>query len=465
MSEITYDDRMSTSDAVLWNVERDPMLRSTILSVWVMSGEPDEVRFLNTLHGATHKIPRLRQRAVADPYGIAPPKWVDDPFFDPSYHIRRTRCPGEGTVRDLLDYAAPVGMTAFDRDRPLWELHIVEGMAEGKVGAVLKLHHSVGDGMGLVKMTESMVETNDHHERKTYEPWRTDRPLPTRRELVTEAIRHRAGEARANTSGLLRALGSTATEVLTAPTATVRRLGAVAGSVGRMMAPAAESSSTALANKGMTNHLDVVAVPLDDLRAAGKATGGTLNDAFVAAVASGLAGYLHAIGDLDVESVSMNMPINIRDEHNAGHASNHFVPARFDVPLDVDDPADRMRVIHELVDGMRNEPAMPLADVINTVISRLGVDLSVSLAGGMMKSLDIVTSNVPGPPFRVYSSGAAIEQMFPFGPLGGAAVNFTLFSYDGTCYIGINSDRRAVTDPTLLTQFVEKGFAEVAAVG
>lgn len=464
MADITYDDWMSTSDAVLWNIERDPMLRSTILSVWIMDRLPDEDRFENTLNGAVHKIPRLRQRAIQDSLGIAPPRWVDDPYFDPGYHIRWARCPGKGSLRDLLDYAAPVAMTAFDKDRPLWELHIVDGMVDGKVGAVLKLHHSVGDGMGLVRMTESMVETTPDHRRRDYGPWSTDQPLPNRRERVADALRHRADEAVRNTTGVLRAAVSTAAEVATAkrrPSDVTK----VAGSVFRLVKPGAPSRSEALSHKGMTLHLDVVTVPLDDLRAAGKATGGTLNDAFVAGVASGLAGYLHAIGEPAVDAVHMQMPVNVRDEDNEGHASNHFVPARFDVPLDIADPADRMRVIHGLVEQMRNEPAMPLVDAVNTVVSRLGVNLSVSLVGGMMKTMDIITSNVPGPPFQVYSQGAAIEHMFPFGPLGGSAVNFTLFSYNGTCYVGINSDTTAVTDPTLLTQFIEKGFAEVAAVG
>ena len=464
MADITYDGWMSTSDAVLWNIERDPMLRSTILSVWIMDRLPDADRFQNTLYGAVHKIPRLRQRAMQDPLGLAPPRWVDDPYFDPDYHIRRTRCPGEGTLRDLLDYAGPVAMTAFDKDRPLWELHLVEDMAEGRVGAVLKLHHSVGDGMGLVKMTESMVETTPDHQRRAYGPWTTDARLPNRRELVTDAVRHRADEAVHNTVGVIRTALATAADL-----ATTRRrprdLVGVAGSIGRLVKPGAPSRSETLAHKGMTTHLDVVAVPLDDLRAAGKAAGGTLNDAFVAGVAAGLAGYLHAVGEDEVGAVHMQMPINVRDDGNEAHASNHFVPARFDVPLDIIDPIDRMRVIHGLVEQMRNEPAMPLADAINTVVSRLGVNLSVALVGSMMKTMDIITSNVPGPPFQVYSQGAAIEHMFPFGPLGGSAVNFTLFSYNGTCHVGINSDATAIKDPGLLTQFVEKGFAEIAAVG
>ncbi len=464
MSTITYDEWMSTADAVLWNIERDPMLRSTILSVWIMDGEPDEERFENTLHGAVHKIPRLRQRAVADPFGISPPRWVDDPYFDPTYHVRRVRCPGAGTIRDLLDFAAPISQTAFDKDRPLWELYVVEGMADGKIGAVLKLHHSVGDGMGLVKMTESMVETNATHERRKHEPWSTDVALPSRTETVAAAVRHRAEEGARELTGLLRATLRTATD-LAAGRRRPADIAEVAGSVGRMLAPAPPSRSASLATKGMTNHLDVVTVPLEDLKRAGKAAGGTLNDAFVAGVAAGIAGYLHAIGELDVEAVSMSMPINIRDDSNDGHAANHFVPSRFDVPLDVDDAGDRMRVIHALVEEVRNEPAMPLADAINAVISRLGVNLSVSLVGGMMKTIDVITSNVPGPPFTVYSSGAKIEQMFPFGPLGGSAVNFTLFSYDGTCAIGINADTTAIQDPTLLTQHLEKGLAEVVALG
>src|SRR5215470_2163496 len=123
-----YQDWMSDGDALMWHIERDPLLRSTVVSVWVLDSPPDAKRFAATLERTMRHVPRLRQRVVEDPLGVAPPRWEADPLFELPYHVRHVRAPGAGTVRDLLDMAAPIAMQAFDKDRPLWELHCVEGL-------------------------------------------------------------------------------------------------------------------------------------------------------------------------------------------------------------------------------------------------------------------------------------------------------------------------------------------------
>ena len=461
--EITYDDRMSDSDAVLWHIERDPRLRSTIGNVWVMDSMPDMTRLENTLNGAVHKVPRLRQRVIEDPVNLAPPRWVDDPDFDPSYHLRFVACPGAGTVRDVLDYAAPVLMSGFDKDRPLWELHVISGMADGKVATLLKIHHAIADGVGLVNMTGSMVETGPDVERREWPRWEPADALPSVVDLFRDAVVHRAKGAVSIAGRLAGGVARTGLNAVRSPSAEAGSFRSTFSSLGRLLEPATVPMSPTLAARSASTHLDVVEVPLASLKAAGKAAGGTINDAFVAAVAGALARYHDEMGD-EVPAVRMNMPINVRTDDTEGHASNHFVPARFEVPLDVADPVERMRMMHQLVGAARSEPAMAHVDTVNTVFSNLGPTVSVALAGGMMKALDLVTSNVPGPPFTVYASGAKVEAMFPFGPLGGAAVNFTMFSYDGTCYVGVNSDTAAVTDPNLLVEYLDKSFAEVCAV-
>ena len=164
MAEIEYDDWMSETDALMWHMERDPVLRSTITTVWVLDRPPDAARFESALELAVREVPRLRQRVVADATAIAPPKWEVDPMFDMDYHFRTGRVGGEGSMRDLLDQAAPIAMQSFDKDRPLWELHLLDGMADGRTGVVMKLHHAVSDGVGLVKMTGSLMERDrDSH--------------------------------------------------------------------------------------------------------------------------------------------------------------------------------------------------------------------------------------------------------------------------------------------------------------
>ena len=165
-----FDDRMSEADALMWAIESDPFLRSTINSVWVLDRAPDWERFDRKLERCAREIPRLRQRVVSDPLGLAAPRWEIDPDFDVKFHVRRIAAPGDGSERALLDLAQPIGMQAFDRDRPLWELYCVEGLEGGRVGMIMKLHHAVSDGVGLVRMTEGLVERKREADRRESAP-------------------------------------------------------------------------------------------------------------------------------------------------------------------------------------------------------------------------------------------------------------------------------------------------------
>jgi hypothetical protein len=209
--------------------------------------------------------------------------------------------------------------------------------------------------------------------------------------------------------------------------------------------------------------LDVIELPLDEMKRAAQAAGGTLNDVFVAAVAGGLSRH-HRARRAEVEALRMSMPINIRSGEKAALAGNQFVPARFAVPMKASRVRDRLRTVGQLVRGQRDEPALGWSEEISAVINLLGDAAATRVVGSMMKAVDFVTSNVPGPPFPVYMSGARIERMFPFGPPAGAAVNITLFSYDGIAQIGVRSDPAAVPDAERLVADLEAGFREVLAV-
>ncbi len=128
------------------------------------------------------------------------------------------------------------------------------------------------------------------------------------------------------------------------------------------------------------------------------------------------------------------------------------------------DPVERMAKIRELVLAQRSEPALARFDDIAGVLARFPRSLAVSLFGSMLKAIDFVTSNVPGPPMPVYASGARVERMFGFGPLSGAALNVTLFSYDGQVHFAINSDPAAVTEGAFLTECLRKGVDEVLSI-
>lgn len=467
MDASRFDDRMSDSDALMWNIERDPILRSTILSIWILDRPPDRDRLAAKLRSTLQVIPRLRQRVVADPLGVAPPRWQTAPDFNPEYHVRVSGAPGKGTLRDVLDVGAPVVMQAFDRDRPLWEMVLVEGLEGGRAAVLLKIHHAMSDGVGLVRMTAGLIETSREPEPGEEPEAISPDPVPEPWNPVDEtldALRYRATQriqqGRSAAGAVLQGLG----RLVRSPRDAVTGAAEVATSAARLLAPISEPLSPLMRGRSMGLRLDSLARPFADLKRAGRAVDGTVNDAFVAAVAGGLQRYHRAHGH-EVGALRMTLPINLRHGEKGRRAGNQFAPARFAVPVGIEDPRVRMREIHRLVEAERNEPSLPALDVIAGALNRLPGAAQVAAFGGMLKAVDFVCSNVPGPRFPVYLAGARVEEMIPFGPPSGSAVNLTLFSYDGEVRIGINSDTAAVAAPDLLVACLEEGFDEVLAVG
>jgi diacylglycerol O-acyltransferase len=471
---VIYQDWMSDNDALMWHIERDPLLRSTVLSVWLLDRPPDPRRFAGTLERTMRHVPRLRQRVVEDPLGVASPRWEADPLFDPSYHVRHVRVPGAGTVRDLLDMAAPVAMQSFDKDRPLWELYCVEGLEEGRFGMILKMHHAMTDGVGMVRMTEGLVERsrNDHRgSRRAAVPANQSRHAVARwaQEPAGEiahlggAVRHRLATALERARRAAAAVGRGVGQFAGHPIGTTTDLVETLESVAQLVRPVSEPMSPLWRRRSLGARLDVMDVSFDAMKRAARAAGGTLNDVFVAAVAGGLARH-HRARRAPIAALRMSIPINIRSGEKGAVAGNQFVPARFAVAMDIRDPRKRLSAMGTLVRAQRHEPALGWTEEITAAINLLGEAAATRVAGAMLKAVDFVTSNVPGPPFPVYVSGARIERMFPFGPPAGAAVNVTLFSYNGVAQIGVRSDPAAVSDPARLMADLGAGFDEVLAV-
>jgi WS/DGAT/MGAT family acyltransferase len=460
MSESRFEHRMSDSDALMWTIEKDPLLRSTITAIAVLDQAPDHARVRDKVERGLRMIPRLRQRAASPPFRVAPPQWVNDPHFDLDYHLRYVRCPGDGTARDLLDFAAPLAMQGFDRARPLWEFTIVEGMADGRAAMIQKVHHSVTDGVGGIELALMLLDTERE---PTADPGpmppldEAERPSPMAlwREGVDHVRRRQLGIAQralARTPAAARDVVGTA-------------VGAVetARSLARLLTPATTPMSPIMGGRSLSVRFDLLTAPLAETKAAAKHADGKLNDAFVAAVAGGLARY-HERHGAPVDALRMTMPISIRVEGQA-KGGNQFVPARFPVPLNVTDPVERMRVVRGLVAEQRAEPALAFTDAIAGVLNRLPTAAVTQLFGSMLKGVDFVTSNVPGAPFPVYLAGANVEGNFAFAPLSGAGANITLLSYLDELQIGVNTDPAAVPDPDVFLGCLEEGFDEIRKVG
>ncbi len=459
MAEIQFENRMSDQDALMWSIEKDPLLRSTITTVSLLESMPDRDRFHEQMERASREVPRLRQRVATAPFGVAPPEYVYDEHFDLDYHVRWMKAPGDGSLRAILDMAAPFAMSGFDRARPLWEFQIVEDLAHDRTALVQKMHHALTDGVGAMKLSMAFLDTTPEGKPRGPMPEVPVAERPSTVELLREGIEH---EARRQ-AGILRRLPGMVAGAARRPLDSTRTTLRTAGSTARMLKPVSDPLSPIMTGRSSSVRFDTVSASLPRMKAASKLVGGHLNDAFVAAVAGGLRRY-HEHHGAPVERLRMTMPINIRPADGLVVAGNQFVPARFEFPVGIADPVERMAALHALVAEQRAEPALGIVEPLSGVLNRLPVSVTTSIFGSMLKAIDVVTSNVPGAPIPIYIAGAKLLANYGFGPLSGAASNITLLSYIDDLHLAVSTDPAAVPDPETFVSCIQDGVDEIEAL-
>src|SRR5258708_5019723 len=165
--------RMSNTEAIMWAVEKDPTLRSDFCTLAILDRRPSDERLRATTQRALDAIPRLHQRVVSAPLRIAPPEFADDPTLDLDAHERVLAVPSPGDDRALLDLCGTLAEQPLDRARPLWEFTLIDGLTDGRVALLQKVHHTVTDGVGGLKLSVAMVDFE-----RDPEPKEREEPAP-----------------------------------------------------------------------------------------------------------------------------------------------------------------------------------------------------------------------------------------------------------------------------------------------
>ena len=458
-SEIRFENRMSDADSLMWLIERDPLLRSTIILVTMLEHAPDRAQLQWRVDRATRRIPRLRQRVVANPLSIAPPRWELDPNFNLSYHLRYISANDEGGLREVLDFAQPVAMQGFDRARPLWEFTMIDGLAGGAAALVMKVHHAITDGVGGVEMMLETFSLDGDVEEPGELPPEPYVYVLNQVERVRDAIAHETRRSLGIAKRAFRSLQSPDLD----PERAARRAGETAASATRLLRPAVRPLSELMDDRSLSVHFETMTLPLDGLKAAAAGAGAKMNAAFLAGITRGLAAY-HDHHDKPVEQLRMGIPISNRSDDTAEVAGNQFTPARSAVPASISDPREHMARLDRLVRGLRDEPANALVDPMAGILRRMPQALVSNLFHTMLRGVDFTASNVPGVPVPLYLEGAPVVDQYALGPLSGAGINVTLLSYVDNVNIGVNIDPAAVPDPDVLMTCLDKAYDEILAV-
>lgn len=453
---LDWSDRLSPEDLMLYRSDMDTRQRSTMISIEIVDAVPDYDRLCADMERTSRVALRFRQRVVAPIVPITPARWVTDPDFDIRHHVRRISLPGDNTMRGVLDFAQHWLMDPLDPNRPLWEVTLIEGIdAAGPAALVWKLSHAVTDGMGSVAMDRAMrTDVPD--------PVWTAPPIPIPQDLsgldltVSGAVGLPVSLV-GKTVRTVRSATRFGLDSLRAPAARLRQATELVATMQRMTA--LESASPMLTGRSLRRRFETLQCSFAELRAASKTQHCSLNDAYLSVISGAMRHYHHGLG-VPVDAVSLGLPISIRPSGDAG-GGNQISSAVLALPADIDDPADRMLAIHELVLTARSDSRFnPLA-----MIAPIANWLPQALMAGGGSPVDIQASNVPGNPRKRYIAGVGSLSMMGFGPLPGAGMMITMMTNVGRCDIGINYDPAAFTDGDLLMRSFEQSLEEVLALG
>jgi diacylglycerol O-acyltransferase len=406
-------------------------------------------------------LPRYRCR-LSEPRtgGLRWPAWQEDERFDLDAHVRRAALPAPGGDAELCDWLGDYWSHRLDRHRPLWEVVLLDGLAEGRWALVTKTHHAMVDGVGSVDAGYLMLDS----EQGPAEPPRerlgaSSESRPSRRSQVLDALRwmpeHALRAARGSADVALHP--HKALEVLERSRATVDVL--LRDEVRR--AP----TSSLNCEIGATRRFAVVRVPLADLKDVKNRLGGTLNDVALAVVTGGLRRLLEARGERPPEQgLRAMVPMNVRQASEKLALGNRISSLFVHLPVSADTTEERYaRVMAEAEELKRGTQALGTS-TINSLAGLAPPAIHTTIARALYATrlFNVTVTNVPGPQMRLYALGARLREIIPLVPLAADhAVGVAIFSYDGNVVFGINAAADAVPDIDVLRDGIA---AEIAGL-
>ncbi|MCB1264878.1 MAG: DUF1298 domain-containing protein [Mycobacterium sp.] len=451
---------MSQTDAFTWAMESDPRLRSTVVTVIMLDRCPDWDVVRERFEALSHNLPIWRQRVVESP-PPAPPRWEEAPDFDIAFHMRRVSATEPRNLQGVLEMARVAAMSDFDRARPLWTATLIEGLDDDGAAVLCKFHHALTDGVGGVQIAMHLFDLTEQPRSLESVQTRSGHPEVHEHGLLSgyiDVLRYDLGLVRQAVTGAVRTAPKALFDVIRHPMQTAASAGELTASVYRTMRPVRETGSPLMKDRTLVRRLAVHEVPLSKLKEAAHRSGGALNDAFVAGISGGLRRY-HERHGVTVGDLHLTMPISIRTEDD-NEGGNHITLARFDVPVGVADPAERISETRERTTRVRNERSTPYIQIIAGAMNLM----PRSYIGSVLRKVDFLASDVPGVPVPVYLAGAKVRVQYAFGPTIGSAVNVTLLTYVDTCALGIDVDTGAIPDFDVFCDCLVEGFDEVLAL-
>jgi diacylglycerol O-acyltransferase len=406
-------------------------------------------------------VPRYRQRIRTVPGRLANPVWVDDDDFDLTFHVRRSALPRPGSMGQLRDLVGRIMSRQLDRNRPLWEVYLIEGLEHGRFAILAKSHQVLVDGVSTVDLGQVVLDVDPKPRETVPDDWRPV-PEPSQPSLVaqalTESLRHprvAVGTVRENAEAALRSATAVGTHLLDG-------IGSLAG-----RRPGADSPiNTRLSEQ---RRFVNVATELEEYRRVRRVHGGTVNDVVLATVTGGLRSWLMTRAESVHGSRSLRamVPMSVIDSDLEPTSLGSQVAGHLlSLPIGESSPVVRLHQVSYALKAHKETGRAVAADRLAgvagfapTTFHALGARVAAAEA---RRGFHLVITNVPGPQFPLYAAGAQMLESYPVPPLlPGHALAIGVTSYDGHVYYGLTGDRDALPDLDVLGQCMREALEEL----
>jgi len=441
-------ERLSAVDRTLLNVE-DANVHMHVGAVGTYDIAPlrnaqgtlDVDRLRDSVASTLHQTPRLRQRLAWIPL-FGHPIWVDDDRFDLRYHVRHSALPPPGDERQLKRLAGRIMSQPLDRGKPLWEMWLVEGLADDRFAVIVKAHHCMVDGVSGLGTIASMMRPDEERVIEPAPPW-APRPQPDPATLLRDEMLHRASAL-----GDLVAIGRRA---LVAPMDTLGSLRESVLSLAETVGAGLRRGSPTPLNVAIGPHrrIDWVRIDLAAIRTVRQRFGGTVNDVVLACTAGALGRFLERRGGHPDELVFRSMvPVNTRRD-GAVALGNQVTFVVADLPVGERDPVQRLGRMRATMDELKRSRQVAGMDLLERVSDEVMPILFEEFArlGYQQRVYNMAVTNVPGPPIRLFLQGAPLREIYPVVPVfGQQALSVGLFGYNGVLHWGFNCDWDVLPD-------------------
>ena len=412
---------------------------------------------LDLLGSRLDRMPILRRRVVMVPHDLGNPVIVDDPDFDLARHVHHATLPDPGGQRQLDQLVAEIASTPLRRDRPLWDLTVVDGLEDGRVAFVVKIHHALADGAAAVALLMNAFVSDDAD--AVLEPYRPER-LPTRPSLYAAAVRQVVGSAASLPGFAARTVSGLRRERSARSDGPTPVLGPFAG-------PRTPFNVSLTPDRTFAT----LALPIDAMASVKTSLGITLNDVFLSVCAGGVRRHLDRLGALPPSSLVASVPVATSappQRLGGNHVDNMFLPTHTDVA----DPVRRARAIHDSVAAARRarealgpdlleRRAAVVPPALYSAVMRASA--AVGLGGRTRPPLNFVASSVRGPRQPLGLDGGVVTALYSSGPiLEGIGLNITSWTYLDTMYVSLLGCSRSLPDPWRLAEDIATEMEELS---